>query len=125
MNGAEIFNFSIREVPSLVQEVLIASGWSKHEVDYFIFHQANKFIIQNIARILKVPIEKSPYNVFEKYGNQSSASIPVTICENLSSILQEGSVKVVLAGFGSGLSWAACTLKLGPMGCYPVIVLGG
>lgn len=123
MNGAEIFNFSIREVPPLIEEVLTASGWVKEEVDYFIFHQANKFIIQTIARKLKVPIEKAPYDVFEKYGNQSSASIPVTICENLSSITRSKSIKVVLAGFGTGLSWAACTLSLGPMACCPVIVL--
>ena len=123
MNGAEIFNFSIREVPPLIKEVLSASDWEEEEVDYFIFHQASKFIIKNIARMLKVLPEKAPYDVFEKYGNQSSASIPATICENLSSIIGDKSMKVVLAGFGVGLSWAACALSLGPMACYPVIVL--
>jgi len=123
MNGAEVFNFSIKEVPPLVEEVLSASDWQKEEVDYYIFHQANKFIIQNIAKRLKIPIEKTPYDVFEKYGNQSSASIPVTICENLSPAIHDKSLKVVLAGFGTGLSWAACTLSLGPMRCYPVVVL--
>lgn len=124
MNGAEVFNFSIKEVPSLVEEVLAASTWQKEEIDYFIFHQANKFIIQNIARRLKIPVEKSPYDVFEKYGNQSSASIPVTICENLSSIVSDRVIKGVLAGFGTGLSWAACALTLGSIACHPVIVLG-
>lgn len=123
MNGAEIFGFSIREVPPLIEEVLTASDWVKEEVDYFILHQANKFIIQTIARKLKVPVEKAPYDVFEKYGNQSSASIPVTICENLSSAIRSKAIKAVLAGFGTGLSWAACTVSLGPMACYPVIVL--
>jgi len=123
MNGAEIFNFSIREVPPLVEEILVASDWNKEEVDYFILHQANKFIIQNIMRRLKVPLEKAPYNVFEKYGNQSSASIAVTICENLSSKLGSKSLKVILAGFGTGLSWAASALSLASMSCYPVIVL--
>ncbi len=123
MNGAEIFTFSIREVPPLIEEVLAAAGWNKEEVDYLILHQANKFISQNIIRKLKIPAEKSPYNVFEKYGNQSSVSIPVTICENLSSTIQNKSIKVVLAGFGAGLSWAACALSLGPMECHPVIVL--
>jgi len=122
MNGAEIFNFSIREVPPLMKEILSASNWDKEEVDYFILHQASKFIIKNIARMLKVLPEKVPYDVFEKYGNQSSASIPAAICENLSSIIWDKSLKVVLAGFGVGLSWAACALSLGPMACYPVIV---
>lgn len=123
MNGAEIFSFSIREVPLLIEEVLTASGWVKEEVDYFIFHQANKFVIQTIARKLKVPVEKVPYDVFEKYGNQSSASIPVTICENLSSVIRSKAIKTVLAGFGVGFSWAACSLSLGSTACYPVIVL--
>lgn len=123
MNGAEIFTFSIREVPPLVKEVLGASQWETEEVDYFILHQATTFIIRNIARRLKVPIEKVPYDVFEKYGNQSSASIPAAICEDLSSIVTDKSLKLVLAGFGVGLSWAACTLSLGPMACYPIIVL--
>jgi len=125
MNGAEIFNFSIKEVPSLVEEVLAGSDWKKEEVDYFIFHQANKFIIQNIARRLRIPMEKAPYDVFEKYGNQSSASIPVSICEDLSPIVKDRAVKIILAGFGAGLSWAACALSLGPMDCYPVIILDG
>jgi len=123
MNGAEIFNFSIREVPTLIEEVLSASHWAKEEIDYFILHQANNFIVKNIARKLKVPTEKAPYNVFEKYGNQSSASIPVTICENLSSVIRRESTKAVLAGFGVGLSWAVCAVSLGPTACYPVIVL--
>jgi 3-oxoacyl-[acyl-carrier-protein] synthase-3 len=122
MNGPEIFNFSIKEVPSVIEEVLAASNWVKEDVDFFIFHQANKFIIQNIVRKLKIPIEKVPYDVFEKYGNQSSASIPVTICEDLSTHLINNSFKVVLAGFGAGLSWAACTLILGPTLCFPVLI---
>lgn len=125
MNGAEIFTFSIREVPPLINEVLEASQWEKEEVDYFMLHQATTFIIKNIARRLKVPLEQVPYDVFEKYGNQSSASIPAAICEDLSSIVTHKSLRVVLAGFGVGLSWAACALSLGPMACSPVIVLGG
>ena len=107
----------------MIEEVLSASHWAKEEIDYFILHQANNFIVKNIARKLKLPIEKAPYNVFEKYGNQSSASIPVTICENLSSVIRRESTKVVLAGFGVGLSWAACAVSLGLTACYPVIVL--
>jgi 3-oxoacyl-[acyl-carrier-protein] synthase-3 len=122
MNGAEIFTFSIKEVPSLINEALAASNWLKDEVDYFVLHQANKFIIQNIVKKLGASLEKAPHDVFAKYGNQSSASIPVTICENFSSVLKDRSMKMILAGFGTGLSWAACALSLGPMQCSPVIV---
>ncbi|MFX0204247.1 MAG: 3-oxoacyl-[acyl-carrier-protein] synthase III C-terminal domain-containing protein, partial [Candidatus Hodarchaeota archaeon] len=125
MNGPEIYTFSIREIPPLVEEVLAASDWVQEEVDYFILHQANKFMTQNIARKLRVPFEKAPHSVFEKYGNQSSASIPVTICENLFPTIRDKSAKVVLAGYGVGLSWAACAFPLGPIQCHPVIVLDG
>jgi 3-oxoacyl-[acyl-carrier-protein] synthase-3 len=123
MNGAEIFTFSIREIPSLIEEILTASGWEKEEVDYYLLHQANKFIIKNIMRKIGVPLDKAPYDVFGKYGNQSSVSIPVTICDHLSGALTEKAKKVVLAGFGTGLSWAACTLSLGPRTCCPVVIL--
>jgi len=103
--------------------MIVASDWNKEEVDYFILHQANKFIVQNIERKLKVPLEKAPHNVFERYGNQSSDSIPVTICKNLSSKFLGRFLKVILAGFGTGLSWAACALAIASMSCYPVIVL--
>jgi len=122
MNGAEIFTFSIREVPPLIEEVLKASGWKKEEVEYFILHQANKFIIENIAKRIKVEKIKVPFNVFSKYGNQSCASIPATICENLHSLLEHRTLKTVMAGFGAGLSWAACAVSLGPIKCNPVIV---
>jgi 3-oxoacyl-[acyl-carrier-protein] synthase-3 len=122
MNGAEIFTFSIREVPTVIEEVLAASDWDKEEIDYFVLHQANEFIIKNIMRKIKVTLEKAPYDIFGKYGNQSSVSIPVTICENFAPILQKKSLKMVLAGFGTGLSWAACTLSLGPMTCQPVVL---
>jgi 3-oxoacyl-[acyl-carrier-protein] synthase-3 len=125
MNGAEIFNFSIREVPPLIKEILLASNWKIEEIEYFLFHQANKFIISNIIRKLHIPIEKAPYGVFKKYGNQSSASIPAVICEDLNSEIRDTSKKVILAGFGSGLSWAACALELGPILCNPVIFSNG
>jgi 3-oxoacyl-[acyl-carrier-protein] synthase-3 len=124
MNGAEIFNFSITEIPALIEEVLALSNWTKEEIDYFILHQANKFIVQNIARKIRVNKDKAPYNVFEKYGNQSSASIPVSICENLHEDIGSQSMKIVLVGFGTGLSWAACVLSIGPMNCHSVITFG-
>jgi len=124
MNGAEIFTFSIREIPRLIEDVLRAAGLEKDEVDYFIFHQANKFINQSIAKKLSLPAEKVPIDVLEKYGNQSSASIPAVICESLSLVIRNKTVKIVMVGFGAGLSWAACVLDIGPFNCHPVIVRG-
>lgn len=118
MNGAEIFTFSLREIPLLIKEVLDATCWSLQEVDYFILHQANRFINNNIVRKLEVPLKKSPGKAFEKYGNQSSASIPAVLCNDLSSTLKKSSLKVILAGFGAGLSWAGCATELGPIDCF-------
>jgi len=123
MNGAEIFTFSIREIPPLIEELLTFSGWLKGDVDYYVLHQANKFINQNIVRKLGLPPSKGSIDVFEKYGNQSSASIPAVLSENLSPVLKSKSLNLVLAGFGAGLSWAACALRAGPMLCLPVAFL--
>lgn len=120
MDGKEIFNFTMREVPSLINEIQTLAGWKHEEVDYYIFHQANRFIIQTIAQKLRLPQKKVPDNVVAKYGNQSSASLPVTLCENLWPLLASESHNLILAGFGVGLSWAACALECGPMVILPV-----
>lgn len=115
MDGGEVFNFSIRVEPQAVKEICDFSGKPLEAVDAFIFHQANRYIISNIARRLKVPISKAPADTVSKYGNQSSASIPCTICDALSAELDSGTKRVVMSGFGVGLSWATCLLEIGPL----------
>jgi 3-oxoacyl-[acyl-carrier-protein] synthase III len=121
MNGAEVFNFSIKVEPPAIREILEFSGKSVEEVDYLVFHQANKYIISNIARRLKVPLEKTPCATVERYGNQSCASIPGTICDCLAEPLREGRMNLVLSGFGVGLSWASCFLTLERLACCEVL----
>lgn len=121
MDGAEVFNFSIKVEPPAIREILEFSGKSVEEVDYLVFHQANKYIISNIARRLKVPLEKTPCGTVEKYGNQSSASIPGTICDSLGERLLEERLNLVLSGFGVGLSWASCLLTLGELDVCEVL----
>ena len=110
MNGMEVFNFSILREPQSIKELFEYSKLCDEQIDLFFFHQANKYIIQNIMRRLKIPIEKVPLDTISKYGNQSSASIPCTICDELAG----NSVKksVLLSGFGVGLSWASCIMDL-------------
>ncbi len=112
MNGAEIFNFSIKEEPQAIRKILELSGKKIDEIDYIFFHQANKYIISNIARRLKLPIERAPYQTVEKYGNQSSASIPATICETYNQESKNNLNTVILSGFGVGLSWATSLMEL-------------
>lgn len=112
MNGAEVFNFSIKVEPPAIREILEFAGKTVEEVDYLVFHQANKYIISNIARRLKIPMEKTPCAMVERYGNQSSASIPGTICDCLGERLEKETLRLVLSGFGVGLSWASCFLTM-------------
>lgn len=112
MNGPDVFNFAIREVPKNVRETLAWSGCSAEEIEYFVFHQANQFMNGYLAQKLKLPLEKVP-NCLKYFGNTSSVSIPLTIATQLQGDLKEQK-KVLLCGFGVGMSWASAILDMGP-----------
>lgn len=122
MDGAEVFNFSIREVPSLIREVLQIAGVGIEVPDVFLLHQANKFILDNIAKRLRVPMEKMPSRSFSRYGNTSSASVPLALVDYLSDRERsEWPQNALLAGFGVGLSWAGAFLSLKKLACARLI----
>lgn len=109
MEGQEVFRFAVKKVPECIQEVLEKSNTDMKDVDYFILHQANFRIIHAVAKRLGIDQEKFPCNL-QKYGNTSAASIPLLLDEmNRDGRLKKGN-KVVLAGFGAGLSWGAALL---------------
>ncbi len=111
MDGAEIFNFSITEEPKSVKDILEFAGLTVGEVDHFVFHQANRYILTNIAKRLKLDVAKVPMQTVERYGNQSSASIPSAICGELAADLMAGQARrLLLSGFGVGLSWASAII---------------
>lgn len=120
MDGGEVFNFSIRTEPAAISELLRFSGVEVDGIDFFVFHQANRYIISNIARRLKLPMEKVPCDTVAKYGNQSSASIPSTICDSLREKVSSSSQSLVLSGFGVGLSWASALISMDRIYCPPV-----
>ena len=122
MDGPEIFAFTLREVAPLVTTVLTASGWTKDDVDFFVFHQANKFMLTHLAKSMKLPLSKVPLSLKE-FGNTSSASIPLTINTQLSVPISTHPVKLLLAGFGVGYSWGACTVNCGPLVIPPVVLV--
>jgi 3-oxoacyl-[acyl-carrier-protein] synthase III len=113
MDGAEVFNFVQTEVPGLIEDLLSRTGVAKEEVDYFLCHQPNRFMLQKLADKMKVPHSKMPNNVVERYGNSSSATIPVAIGTNLAESVMSGTCQVCLAGFGGGLAWGAMLMRLG------------
>jgi 3-oxoacyl-[acyl-carrier-protein] synthase-3 len=85
------------------------------DVDAYVFHQANRYIIRNIARRLHLPLERVPMDIVERFGNQSSASIPFTLCHSLGEAARARRLRVLLVGYGVGLSWASALLEVGPL----------
>jgi len=115
MDGGGVFNFVQTEVPPMIESLLTEAKVSREAIDYFLFHQPNRFMLQKLADKMKVPYEKMPNNLVEHYGNTGSASIPMVISLNLAERLQAGSVRAVLAGYGGGLAWASMLMELGPL----------
>jgi 3-oxoacyl-[acyl-carrier-protein] synthase-3 len=114
MNGPDVFAFTIREVPPMVDRTLALSGWAKADLDAFVLHQANKFMLDYLAKRMKLPTNKVPFSL-QEFGNTSSASIPLTIQHALRGRLRGGRMKLLLAGFGVGLSWGAVAAEVGPL----------
>jgi len=113
MDGSAVFNFVQVDVPPLIDELLWQAGTAMDEVDYFLFHQANRFMLQKLADKMKVPYGKMPSNIVENFGNSSGATIPLAITFNLSTALRDRQFRVCLAGYGVGLTWAAMLMRLG------------
>jgi 3-oxoacyl-[acyl-carrier-protein] synthase III len=123
MNGAEIFAFTLREVPRSVKNVMESSGWTVDQVDAFVLHQANQFMLEHVAKRMKVPKEKLIL-ALDDFGNTSSASIPLAMTSRLRDRLHRGPVNLLLSGFGVGLSWASAAVTMGPMTMPELAVIG-
>lgn len=110
MDGQEVFKFAVKKVPECVRQVLDEAQTDIREVKYFVLHQANYRIFESVAKRLKQPMEKFPVNI-DRYGNTSGATIPMMLDElNREGKLERGD-KIVLAGFGGGLTWGAALLE--------------
>ena len=110
MDGAAVFKFAVKKIPEAIQETLAKAGLTVDEIDWFLLHQANARINQSIAKKLKISMDKVPMNV-DRCGNTSAASVPILLDEvNRKGLLKPGQ-KIVLAGFGSGLTWGVMILE--------------
>jgi 3-oxoacyl-[acyl-carrier-protein] synthase III len=112
MRGDEVFNFVQSEVPPMIEDLLKLAGRKREEIDYYMFHQPNKFMLNKLADKLGVSREKMPSNIVENFGNASGVSIPTAISYNLRDTLKANSYTMCLAGFGVGLTWASVLLTL-------------
>ena len=109
MNGGDVFNFVIREIPQDFKRIFEYAGIEKDTVDYFVFHQANSFINSYLAKKLKLDADKLP-STLEKYGNTSSVSVPLTIVSELKDKLNSQKT-LLLSAFGVGMTWASAIVN--------------
>lgn len=115
MDGKEVFRFATRVMVQATHEALEAAGLKLEDIQWVIPHQANLRIIDSAARGLKLPIEKFIINI-DRYGNTSTASIPIATVEAIEKGLLKPGDKIVLVGFGGGLTWGALTAEwTGPL----------
>jgi len=113
MDGSAVFNFVQVEVPPMIERLLSTAGVAADSVDWFFFHQPNRFMLQKLADKMQIPHAKLPSNIVENFGNSSGVTIPMAIAFNLGARLLNERFSVCLAGFGVGLTWGSMLLSLG------------
>lgn len=126
MDGPQVFAFTLREVPRSIEAARSAAGWSydgADAVDGIVLHQANKFMLDYIAKRSKLPADLMKFSI-ERFGNTSSATIPLTLVTAMGEALAERSCRLLLSGFGVGWSWASAAVTAGPMPCPRLVELG-
>ena len=106
MHGDAIFNFVQNQVPKVILDNVKFSKYDMNQIDKFIFHQPNKFVLKKLINILKIPLSKAPCNIVERFGNSSGPTIPLTIAFNIKNFTEK-KIKMCMAGFGSGLTAAS------------------
>ena len=113
MQGDDVFNFVQREVPPMIQDLLARANLTTEDIDWYMFHQPNKFMLQKLADAIGVPYEKMPSNIVENFGNASGVTVPTCISYNLGEKLEQETYNMCLSGFGVGLTWASIIMKVG------------
>jgi 3-oxoacyl-[acyl-carrier-protein] synthase-3 len=111
MNGANIFNFTIKRVPPLIEDTLAAAGMNRDEVDYFIFHQSNRFIMKHLAKKAGIPDAKIPMTISE-FGSTGGPSVPLTMTLGTLRFSNGQPLRLLLLGYGVGLSWGSALVDL-------------
>ena len=120
MNGSEVFAFTISDVPSSIKHFMSQYNIDKNDVDMYVFHQANLFILKHLAKKLNISMEKLAISI-DRYGNTSGESIPLTLVDALGSEDSNEPVRLLLCGFGVGLSWGGIYVEIDKSICLPII----
>ncbi len=121
LDGIKVFNFSLREVKPNINKLLHEFSLTTDDIDYFVFHQANKLMNETIRKQLKLDTCKVPYSLAD-FGNTSSASIPLTVVAKLSEEVKNQKLTMIFSGFGVGLSWGSVILQTENIICPPLYI---
>ena len=120
MQGENVFSFSITDVPRTIKEFLAHTSTTVEDYDCFALHQANKFILQTIAKKFKIEESKLPVSL-DRYGNTSAAAIPLLLCDAYGDDRDNKEVRILMCGFGVGLSWGVCSAKIYTKDIFSII----
>ena len=127
MNGVEVFNFSITDVPNLINEFAEHNGKAASDYDYIILHQPNLYMIKQISKKINVSMDKVPISLY-RYGNTSGASIPLTLVDRFGECEGEGegegksgAINTLMCGFGVGLMWGVMSAHINTENILPMI----
>lgn len=110
MNGGAVFNFTLEVVPTMMRQLMEKHGLEKDDIDYYVFHQANKFMLSTIRKICGIPKEKF-YNNLSQTGNTVSSTVLIGMKDCVENGVIHSGMKVMVAGFGVGLSWGGTILR--------------
>ena len=121
MDGTGVFNFVMTEVPPMIDHLLETGGVEKAGIDAYLFHQPNRFMLQKLADMCGIERGKMFSNIVENFGNSSGVTVPLGIAHNLGAVLEREMRHVCLAGFGVGLTWSGCLIKIGMMDFCEII----
>jgi len=110
MNGGAIFNFTLDAVPVMMKDILAKNNLAKEDIDYFVFHQANKFMLNTIRKVCVLPKDKFYVNLTET-GNTVSSTVLIGLKECIDNKSITAGMKVMISGFGVGLSWGGTILR--------------
>lgn len=110
MDGQAVFRFAVKQVPLCIKELMEKMDITESDIDLFILHQANRRIVESVAKRIGTTMDKVPMNMME-YGNTSSACIPILLDEMVKENRIERGQRVIMSGFGAGLTWAATYME--------------
>lgn len=120
MNGLDVFEFTISKVPKTIKEYLKRVSLTEKDFDYLVLHQANKAIIEKIAHSVKFPLDKTPINI-DRFGNSNGSSIPLLIVDKLQKREMNRKLRLLVCGYGIGLSWGVADIFLDKPLILPLI----